>query len=77
MLVARKKIENKGKLKSAGSSGGTSCKLMSKLPVSVYLSTGCLCFLQILAHVTYPCIGLAALPMISIGYKCFQQDVGY
>lgn len=70
-------MENKGKLKAAGSNGGTSCKLMSKVPVSVYLSTGCLCFLQILARVTYTCIGLAALPMISIGYKGFQQNVGY
>lgn len=70
-------MEHNRKLKAAGSNSGTSCKLMSEVPVSVDFRIGCLCFLQILAHVTYPCNGLAALPVISIGYKCFQQSVGY
>lgn len=60
-------MENKGKLKAAESNGGTSCNLISEVPKSVFLSIGCLCFLQILAHVkSYPCNSLAALPMVSI-----------
>lgn len=69
-------MEHTGKLKAAvGTSwqpnGGTSCKLMSEVPAQG------LCFQQILTHLTYLCNGLTALTMISIGSKCFQQNVGY